>query len=238
MSSWFAAAMVLRGRFSSSAAIVGLGVLSLGCGHGRMMPAGSAEAVVGAPGFAVAENSGVRIAASGDDWTGRPSDLPSRVTPVRVRIVNHSGRALRILYGDFDLVGAHDRLYRPLPPVPLFHEHPVDAVGTVHPYFAFSRFFVRPAYGDVYPSLPAWATRLQTDDDFYERQFRLWSEDLPTPEIQRFGLPEGVLADGGEMSGFLFFENVTRREHRVELQADFTDDQGGGTSISIPFRIE
>jgi hypothetical protein len=226
------------GRSTLFAGVVGLGLLSFGCGHERMLPASTARVVVGAPTFAVVEKDGVRIAASGDDWTDRPADLPSRLTPVKVRIINHSGRALQILYDRFVLAGAHDRVYRPLPLVPILHEHPIDTVGTVSPYFASTSFFVRPAYRDLYPSLPVWPTRMPTDNAFYQQQYKLWGEDLPTREIQRLGLPEGVLADGGEMSGFLFFENATGRERRLALKAHLDDGRGGGTSISIPFRVE
>ena len=93
-----------------------------------MLPASTARVVPGATGFAVVEQDGVRVAASGDDWTARPLDLSERMTPVKVRIVNHSGRDLQILYDRFSLAGERGRVYRPLPPVPLFHERPLDAV--------------------------------------------------------------------------------------------------------------
>jgi hypothetical protein len=205
-----------------------------------MLPASTARLVPGAPGFAVAEQDGVRVAASGDDWTARPADLPDRLTPVRVRIVNHSGRALQILYDRFALAGARGRLYRPLPPVPLSHERPLDSAGTVRPFFASASFFVRPACRDVYPSLPPWHDRLPSEDGFYERQYKLWGRDLPTPEVQRMGLPEGVLEDGGQITGFLFFENATGRESKLLFKANLEADQGGRTvtAISIPFRVE
>jgi hypothetical protein len=204
-----------------------------------MVPADDARLVRDAPGFAVAERDGVRVAANADDWHGRPADLSERLTPVKVRIVNHSGRDLQILYGRFRLTGARGRTYRPLPPVPLSHGHPHDAVGTVRPYFAAASFFVRPAYQDVYPSLPPWRSAMKADDEFYVRQYGLWGDDLPTREIQRLGLPEGVLANGGEIAGYLFFENATRKESKVSLKADLRDCDGGDVAaISIPFRIE
>ena len=205
-----------------------------------MLPASTARVIADAPSFAVVEQDGVRVSASGDDWTARPADLPDRLTPMRVRIVNHSGRSLQILYNRFVLAGARGRLYRPLPPVPLFHERPLDSVGTVRPFFASASFFVRPAYRDVYPSLPPWPTRLPGEDSFYERQYKLWGRDLPTPEVQRMALPEGVLEDGGQISGFLFFENATGRESKLLFKANLEAGQGGRTvtSISIPFRVE
>jgi hypothetical protein len=219
---------------------VGLGLMTLACGHERMLPASSANVVPGARGFAVVQRNGVNVEASGDDWSGRPDELEGRLTPVKVWISNHSGKAIQILYERFVLAGGDGRRYRPLPPVPLLHDRPLDAHASLRPIFATASFFVRPAFRDVYPSIPPWPTRLQSDDQFYETQYKLWGRDLPTVEMQRKGLPEGVLADGGEMSGFLYFENAIGRESRVSFEADLEDGEGQDrvTSIAIPFRIE
>lgn len=219
---------------------LGVGLMTLACGHERMLPASSARVVPDSRGFAAVEQNGVNVAASGDDWSGPPDELEGRLTPVKVRIVNHSGRAIQILYERFVLAGGHGRRYRPLPPVPLLHDRPLDTHASLHPIFATASFFVRPAFRDVYPSIPPWPTRLQSDDRFYETQYKLWGRDLPTVEMQRMGLLEGVLADGGEMSGFLYFENATGRESRVSFEAELKDGEGHDvvTSIAIPFRIE
>jgi hypothetical protein len=64
-------------------------------------------------------------------------------------------------------------------------------------------------------------------------------------------LPEGVLADGGRVAGFIYFEEATRRERALVLRATLEpeaqpgDDTGadtgapGGTpaEIEIPFVI-
>jgi hypothetical protein len=222
---------------------VGAGMLlalSIGCGHGRMVPGPSARVIPDAPNFAVVEHDGLRVSASGDDWNVPPEDLGTVLSPVRVRIVNHTGHSLRLLLGRFSLVGAHGRVYRPLPPIPLFHESPQDALGVVRPYFVPASFFVRVAYRDVYPSIPPWPVRLAADDQFYQQQYALWSEGLPTREMQRRALPEGVLADGGEIAGFVYFENATRREGKLSLKIDLRDGDSDAevTSAAIPFRVE
>jgi len=58
--------------------------------------------------------------------------------------------------------------------------------------------------------------------------------------IRRLGLPEGVLADGGEISGFLYFENATKRERRLTLRADIDGAQDGDrlTKIELPFQVQ
>jgi hypothetical protein len=231
------AALVRRLAIVSGVVLVTLGP---GCGRAKMVPEDGARLVRDAPGYAVAERAGVRMAASGDVWKGRPADLPERLTPVKVRLVNRSGRDLQILYGRFVLVGARGRKYRPLPPVPPAQDASRAGMGTVRPYFAPSNFFVRPADHDVYPSLPPWPTRLRSDDVFYARQYDRWGDEPPSRELQRLALPEGVLASGGEIAGFLYFENATGRESKLALRADLRDEEGRETvaSISIPFRVE
>jgi len=211
-----------------------------GCGHGRMLPSASANVVPGAPAAASAEENGVAISADGDDWKGRPADLPQRLTPLKVRIVNHSGRPIEILYERFVLTGDRGHRYQPLPPVPIDHQKPLDGTGTVRPIFASASFYVAQRYGDIYPSLPPWSRSLPRDARFSEQQYRRWPDDLPTREMQRLGLPEGVLADGGEISGYLFFEDATRREGRLTFSAALDDGDGGGSvaELEIPFRVE
>ena len=219
-----------------------LSVLSLSavsCAQGRMLPAASAHAIPGAPEAAADEVQGVRVSAEGDDWNAAPADLSTRLTPVKVRIVNHSGVPARIEYQQFTLVGGHGHVYRAIPIVPLDHQPPVDGVGTIEPIYAASNFFVAPRYHDVYPTLAAWPQPLERDEAFSNEQYQRWNDGLPTRAMQRMGLPEGVLADGGEISGFLYFEDATKRESRLTFRADIDDEQHGDqlAEIKIPFRV-
>lgn len=225
-----------RFSFVRPALIAGIGIYVVGCGHGRMTPAPSAHVVPGAPNAASAQEQGVRVAASVEDWRGRPLDLPKLMTPLKVRIVNQSGKPLRILYERFELAGGRGRVYRPLPVVPIDH----DREAAVNPTFGAANFYVGPRYHDVYPTLPAWSQPLPRDTEFYDRQYERWSKDLPSTEMQRMALPEGVLADGGQVSGFLYFEQATGREDRLLFRAGLDDGNDGQpvASIEIPFRIE
>ena len=65
------------------------------CGHGHMVPAHDAKTVLGAPTAALSEENGIRVTVDADEWRGKPKELP--VTPLKVRIVNHSGRSIRLL---------------------------------------------------------------------------------------------------------------------------------------------
>ncbi len=58
--------------------------------------------------------------------------------------------------------------------------------------------------------------------------------------MQRLALPEGVLADGGEVAGFLYFPSVTDSEKRVHLKAELNagDSDDSVATVDIPFRVE
>lgn len=46
---------------------------------------------------------------------------------------------------------------------------------------------------------------------------------MPTREMERVGLPEGVLAGGCEVAAFLYLPNVTEKEKRLRFKADLND---------------
>ena len=211
-------------------------LLVVSCGQGRMLPAASAHGIPGAPEAASQEKGGVRISADGDDWQARPNDLPARLTPVKVRIVNHSGADAVIEYERFELVGAHGHVYRAIPLLPAEGE----GAEAIRPVYAASKFFVAPRYHGAYPSLDPWSHPLARDDAGFDDRYKLWDRDLPTRAMRRMGLPEGVLTDGGEISGFLYFENATRHEKRLTFRADIDDEQTGAelADISIPVRVD
>jgi hypothetical protein len=211
--------------------------LAAGCGHGKLVPAASANVVPGAPGAAYRIVDGVRCSADVEAWSGRPGRLPGTVTPVKVRIVNSSGSPIRLLYQDFALVGHGGHKYFP---VPVLSIEPDANAPRLDPVYAATNFFVAPRFKDVYQTLEAWPQPLGRDDDLYEQQYRIWGKEPPPMEVVRMGMPEGVLADGGVISGFLYFENPLGREDRVTFEAEFdaTDGQATVAAVKIPFRVE
>jgi hypothetical protein len=224
-----------------------------GCGHARLVPGEEAHIVTGTDSAAFAETAGVRCSAEAGTWTGRADDLPSSVTPVKVRIRNRSGQPLRVLYQEFTLVGGSGRKYHPLPPLPLAEEGGAPP-RPIRPAYSSSNFFVAPRFRDVYATLLPWSEPLPRDDAAYGRRYSEWGDTPPAPIAIRDGLPEGVLADDGIVSGYLYFETPLQHESRVSLQArlDRADqaggqgeggdgaaaDEDGGVSIKIPFRVE
>jgi hypothetical protein len=215
----------------------GLVLFAAACGHGRLVPAPSATLVPGAPGAAFLVEGGVRCSADVEAWQGRPGDLPTSVTPVKVRIVNSSGKPIRLLYQDFVLVGKSGRRY---PVVPLLPLDPDDQAPRLDPIYASNNFFVAPRFHDVYQGLDAWSKPLGRDDDLYEREYHRWGPEPRSRQALRMGMPEGVLGDGGVISGFLYFESPLGREDRVTFEAELDDGAGGDTvaAVKIPFRVQ
>jgi hypothetical protein len=218
---------------SVSAAAV---VVATGCGHGKLVPAVSSTVVPGAPGAAFLIVDGVRCSADAAAWEGPSGALPDFVTPVKVRIVNSSGSAIRLLYEDFALVGRNGAKYRPVPVLPI---DPDANMPRIEPMYASTRFFVSARFHDAYQTLDAWPEPLGRDEGLYEEEYRHWGAKHPPFEAVRMSLPEGVLADGGVVSGFLYFE-TPRHEDKVTFEAELDAINGRDTiaEVRIPFQIQ
>ena len=206
-----------------------------GCGHGHLVPAESAKLVPGTD-AAVATADGLRCTAEAAVWEGRAGELPPSVAPIKVRIRNDGDEPVRLRYQDFALLGPDGRKYRPLPPVSMASGHGL----TINPLYAAEKFFVAPVFHDVYPDLPAWSKPFERDDALYDREYAKWGAVRPGRHVLREGLPEGMLDVGGSVTGFLYFENPTRKEDRATFEAEL--ERGGETAdrtttITIPFRV-
>lgn len=180
---------------------------------------------------------GVRVLARGGSWHGSPADLGADVTPIEVRIENTSGSPVRLLYEKFALVAESGRVFYPLPVLPLFT--PATKMDSVQPSYASDRFFVAPRLQDAYRTLPAWRDVLPRDESLYRLDYEKWTKNLPTAEIIDKALPEGVLGNGGSVSGFLYFDGEARGQHELLFQANVDDSSGREriAVITIPFRV-
>ena len=136
------------------------------------------------------------------------------------------------------LVGNKRRSYRPIPVLPLDSDARKHVLRLA-PLYASSKFYVAPGFRDVYATLEPWSAPLQRDAATHDELFRRWGDKLTT-DLLRMALPEGVLDDGGIVTGYLFFESPLSKESRVTFAADFDAGDGDGTvaSIEIPFKVE
>lgn len=230
---------------------LGLGVLVLataGCiPEARLQPRPEARSLAGERSAAVAESTGVRLIADGDAWKGHPGNLERRLTPVEVRLENHSGRPLSIRYEHFDLLGQSRFRYAALSPL-LMQE--ASEAGPV----CVARYAPSYSWG-LYTSWgPRWGWRSPSSwrpwwpgpyyDPFYDPfygpgPYVRCEEPLPTQDMMERALPEGNLEDGGTVSGFLYFQGVADRERQVTLQVQLVDASTGEPfgELSIPFQV-
>jgi len=80
-----------------------------------LVPGPGAALAPGEERLAFVEVAGVRLWAGGD-WNGEPENLGDVVTPIRLTLENHSGRAVRVSYQDFAMLGGSGFRYAALPP--------------------------------------------------------------------------------------------------------------------------
>ncbi|MBZ5715719.1 hypothetical protein [Nannocystis pusilla] len=159
--------------------------------------------VVEAPGRAAAAAcAGVRITASAGPWRGFPPGLPRLMTPMLVAVENDGGRPIEIRYDHFALVGA--RTFAALPPF-----WTIGQVEPVTPVYPSSGFAVAPWLAASFPARPVFTDDFPFHTDYYDRHFteiaRIYR---PSRDMRRKALPEGVLAPGGRIVGFVYFERV------------------------------
>lgn len=78
------------------------------------------------------------------------------------------------------------------------------------------------------------------DPYYYGGYYTYWNTiSLPTPGMLKRAIPEGVIKDGGRLSGFLYFEEVSPKLKMVNFRTDLVDAQDGSIfgTISIPFVV-
>jgi hypothetical protein len=189
--------------------------------------------------------SGIRVGVQGGSWPGDPR-IQKHVTPLRVTVVNRGDRPVEVRYEAFSLVSGRGKIYSALPPYEVRGsiERPVVAYldePIYDPWFRHDRFGLAPYYAGIYPGMPLWNGGFAPHFGFYDQYYRGWAKvPLPTPEMLRLALPEGVLRPGGRLSGFLYFERVDRRSEVVALQARWINPIDGSTigTMMVPFDVE
>lgn len=214
-----------------------------GCARGpHLKPAPEAQQLFGDKKGAFVEAFGVRVIARGRAWSGNPPNLEEILTPIQITLQNRSGRAIRVEYHQFVLVGATGIHSPPLPPDQI---EPIEAVPALSPPgvsdFSHQRFYVAPYQPPFLGrNVIPWSDPFAIDPVYYRQYAALWPFRLPTEAMFRKALPEGVLQDGGRFSGFLYFQKPGKEISRVRLTAELVDAKSGGTlgMVSIPFLVK
>lgn len=227
---------MMRGA-SAALPLTAAALLAACGGRARLEPAPGADMLPAPREGARASAAGVTLTAEVDAWTGVPENLEQEVIPVLVTITNEGTRPLRIRYNEFRLEGAAGRRYAAIPPFDVRGtvSEPVD--GFAYPYDGFA---VAPYLRRWYPAFSPFDGAFALDPVYYDRYYpRFVRVRLPTGDMIQKALPEGVLAPGGRITGFLYFEELEGEERLVDFRFDLVDARSRrdfGT-LSIPFVV-
>lgn len=200
-------------------------VWTLGCGHNPyLVPAPNAKVVPNQKDAAEAEAFGVHLVVNGNAWRGYPVDLADVISPVEAGIENHSGKPLSIRYKDFSLTNESGFQSSALPPYTMSGSTAQAYAPIISPGFHFGQFWVAPYYYPVFgPDLDIWSGDFPYDPDYYRMYYGFWPGSLPTRNMLEQGIPEGVVGDGGHLSGFLYFPRVKKEIQNVSFVFQLVD---------------
>ncbi len=235
------------GRFSLTC--IGILLISTSCAryanYADLEPGPTANEVAALEEAAHATVEGVSMVAQAAGWPGDPS-IKTEVTPVQIGIENDSGQPLQLRYRAFALINLKGRRYAALPPFNIGGSllEPVligDYDPIVEPGFTYDDYFeLAPVYDPIY-DLDVYPDPWIYDYGYYDTYDTYWARfPLPTKEMLRLALPEGVLNSGGYLEGWLYFERVPENIYRVIFRADLINAKTGQTfgEIRIPFLVK
>jgi hypothetical protein len=215
-----------------------------GCEHYQVLaPAPGAERVSGDEDAAASSADGVRLVAQGR-WSGHPSDLAEVVTPVRVTIENHSASRLSLRYRAFSLRGPSGQLAGALSPASIQRPEGANPAmpmpfGRAYSAGVYSAPIMGP--GPLYANWDPCPDSTGYGWPYYGDCVNYWEPALPTPDMLRKALPEGVLEPGSRRAGYLYFPRVSSgegSEARFEFELVDADSKATLGSIVVPFVVK
>jgi hypothetical protein len=225
----------MRGRLAYTL-VTGLAVAACGSSTAELTPGPGAQPSPQMHGGAVAEFAGIRVNASADRWSGDPANLESEVTPVLVRIENTSLRPLVIRYQNFEFMDPAGRNYQAIPPYKI-DESMTEAVTV--PAYEWHSFAVAPHLSRYYYGRRSWGDPFFYDAAWFSDRYTVWRRiELPTPDMVRMALPEGVLEPGGSAEGFIYFD---LKDDDAQITFSMNLVTPGGIhfgKVQIPFTVD
>jgi len=225
-----------------------------GCIHDvDLVPAPSAARVEGVKRAAYADVGGVHVTVRSDSWRGSPRDLEYRMTPLEISIENSSGRSLRLVYENFELITKDGVHLSAIPPYNLDQDGPaartepsatvtlVDDRGPRRHRIEHRRFRVAPYYGRYYPGIPSWDLGMRGNWSwpYYGAHYADWPQALPTEDMLDEALPEGSLESDGFVRGFVYFPTIKQKQGNVTFSVKMVDAETGESfgTVQIPFTV-
>ncbi len=187
----------------------------------------------------------VKVTVTADAWKG-DSTIENYVTPLKFSVENNNEQPIKITYENIDLINKKDNdVYSALPVYKVTGEAENAKLAdnyevVVDAKVKHKEFFVYPLYTGVYTDLPTTDYPFYEDSAFYSEYYNVWDDTgLPTPEMRKEALPEGILAQGGSLSGFIFFQKVDPDLKQVTLSMDIVNAETNKVfgKIEIPFWV-
>lgn len=197
--------------------------------YAELTPAPSATPVPGTGQGAVATAGGVRVVARAQAWHFDPADLNTKATPLLIQLENDGDHSVQVRYNRIWLTDAAGQRYNAMPPYDI--DGSVTETYTVeNPYYGFSRFSVAPYLSRWYPRFLLYRGAFAYDPAYYRPYVTRYRDvALPTAEMVRRALPEGVLDPGGRAEGFVYFESFRRGDRQLTLNVEMVDANSGTT---------
>jgi len=115
-----------------------------------------------------------------------------------------------------------------------------DEGEVIAPDFDFDGFYAAPYWAYGYSGMTPWPYSWSPDWGYYNMYYPYMRRiHLPTRSMLRRGIPEGVIANGGHIDGFLYFAEVSDNVPRVNLIARLVDARTHREfgQIEIPFVV-
>ena len=200
-----------------------LALLAAGCA-GRVGPSETPPASAGA--------GGVEVSATPNAWRAWPAELGRVVTPVRMSVSNRGEVPVRVDVRQFALaLPEGGRLAAMLPAdVRAAVAEPAPAAL---PQAGLALGPTRDNWG------PGWALNEPALDPRTDGNLdpdRTWK--LPSADMLALALPEGVLAPGRTVTGFVYFERPPRSVREVTLTWPVVDASGQSLGVvRIPLTL-
>jgi hypothetical protein len=227
-------------RPAASAVFFAAALLATGCRHAEgLLPSPEAMIAPGIPKQAFDRAEGVFVFVNGDAWAATPVDLETFMTPLWVTVEDRGSKAVRLTYEDFTLEMPSGRRVCPLPPFAIAGALPQPRRVQAAAVANATGFALSPFLEPYFPKLRLWYGVFPFDRKFYKSQFARWHVKLPTNDMLRLALAEGVLVPGGKVSGFLYFPAIAETgEGIVTFRAKLTEGNDGQNiaQLDIPLR--
>jgi hypothetical protein len=191
-------------------------LLVLGCASGRVMlvPGETARTAADDPQAAEARAAGISLAVDGTAWKGVP--VSERITPLWVHIENEGQAPIEIHAADFALTAPGHETRTALSALSASDSR-MEHVSNGDPALDSTECPALSGLGG--PGVGDGYSRVETSN---------------AQALRANALPEGTLAPGAHVEGYLYFDHVNSLGPSLELHARLSDDQQHVSEVSVP----